>query len=453
MYETRNVRPYYTVPHLGVFGQRLKELVGFEYKYSIYITSRAMNNSAYHEVGEMLLAGRHFAKLWNNNKKTRSLIKDIKNSFKEAVKAEKYGWRQNWLKKTEAELLADMNFFYNLLFKVFTRMIISQPQHVIPLDRQITSLLDKYPDKDELIIAATTFSGQLPWASEDKEIKKIHKTWPSLALRERNLILDKLVVKYGWFNDIEGDQPFNRDHYRQKIINFKEEVKRPLALSLPLKVRKVGRLIGELGFLRFWNRYHFMTLRYLLKKILTELTKRSGQKDLEWATVSEINDYFKKKKIDWSEIRGRRKGYASYLAKREAVIVTGSRAVKLKALVKEDISHIKEVSGVVANKGRVIGRVRIISFTAKDYNKQVALFKDREILVTGMTRPQIVHLCKKAAAIVTDEGGITSHAAVVGRELGIPCIIATHNATKILKTGDLVEVDANQGLVRKINNK
>ncbi len=78
-------------------------------------------------------------------------------------------------------------------------------------------------------------------------------------------------------------------------------------------------------------------------------------------------------------------------------------------------------------------------------------FKGGEILVTGMTRPQIVHLCKKAAAIVTDEGGITSHAAVVSREFGIPCIIATHNATRTLKTGDLVEVDANQGVVKRID--
>ena len=67
-----------------------------------------------------------------------------------------------------------------------------------------------------------------------------------------------------------------------------------------------------------------------------------------------------------------------------------------------------------------------------------------------MTRPEMVVAMKKATAIVTDEGGVTCHAAVVSRELNIPCIIGTRNATKFLKDGDKVEVDANKGIVKKI---
>ena len=58
----------------------------------------------------------------------------------------------------------------------------------------------------------------------------------------------------------------------------------------------------------------------------------------------------------------------------------------------------------------------------------------------------------KAITIVTDEGGLTSHAAIVSRELGIPCILGTKVATKVLKDGDLVEVDAEKGVVRKIKS-
>ena len=54
---------------------------------------------------------------------------------------------------------------------------------------------------------------------------------------------------------------------------------------------------------------------------------------------------------------------------------------------------------------------------------------------------------RKAGAIITDEGGLTSHAAVISREFGIPCIVGTHKATEIFKNGDLVEVDANKGVV------
>jgi pyruvate,water dikinase len=59
---------------------------------------------------------------------------------------------------------------------------------------------------------------------------------------------------------------------------------------------------------------------------------------------------------------------------------------------------------------------------------------------------------QKAAAFVTDEGGITCHAAIVARELKKPCIIATKIATKVLKDGDLVEVDANNSIIRILKN-
>ncbi len=58
--------------------------------------------------------------------------------------------------------------------------------------------------------------------------------------------------------------------------------------------------------------------------------------------------------------------------------------------------------------------------------------------------------CEKAGAIVTDEGGLTSHAAIVSRELGIPCIVGSKSASHIFRDGDLIEVDAKCGVVRKI---
>jgi len=67
-----------------------------------------------------------------------------------------------------------------------------------------------------------------------------------------------------------------------------------------------------------------------------------------------------------------------------------------------------------------------------------------------MTRPGTIVACNQAAAIITDEGGITSHAAVIARELKIPCIVGTKHATQVLKDGDLVEVNANRGVVKII---
>ena len=67
-----------------------------------------------------------------------------------------------------------------------------------------------------------------------------------------------------------------------------------------------------------------------------------------------------------------------------------------------------------------------------------------------MTFPSFIAAMEKAAAFVTDEGGILCHAAIVSREMNKPCVIATKIATKIFKDGDLVEVDADKGVVRKV---
>ena len=72
------------------------------------------------------------------------------------------------------------------------------------------------------------------------------------------------------------------------------------------------------------------------------------------------------------------------------------------------------------------------------------------MLVTTMTQLNMLVFAGKAGVIVTDEGGITSHAAIIARELNIPCIIGTKIATQVLKDGDLVEVDANKGTVKII---
>lgn len=101
--------------------------------------------------------------------------------------------------------------------------------------------------------------------------------------------------------------------------------------------------------------------------------------------------------------------------------------------------------GSPAMPGRAIGRARLIF-----YNKDFYKFKPGEILVAYQTMVHYLPLMKKAKAVVTEFGGLTSHAAVVSRELKIPCIVGINNLTISLKDGDLVEVDATSGVVRKL---
>ena len=445
MYETRAHRPYYTIANLGGMGIPLKEVSGFGYHNTIYIISRDMNNTAYFDIEEMKRATEHFRILWKDEKKVAEIIKVMKSRFKEATRAEKEAWKQNWSEKTDNVLLKEMRRYFNLCLSCLGTMYVSNPQHVSPLEEKINSLLENNAHKDAILNMAMSYKGVLPWTSAPRSIIK--------SQPRQDKLVNKLVNKYGWFNEIEGDKPFNAGHYREKIINFRKEIKIPeINVAIPDDVFKIGRLIGELGFLRLWNRYHFMHLRYHTKKIFQELTRRSGVAALEFATVDEVEKFFSNSPVNLAEIKKRKNGYAAYFDKEHnPVIVTGSKAEKFKEKV-QGIAESDTVKGNVARKGYASGKVRIISFSAKNYDEQVAAFTEGEILVTGMTRPQIIHLCRKAAAIITDEGGITCHAAVVSREFNVPCIIATHNATKVLKTGDKVEVDADKGVVRKLQN-
>lgn len=113
--------------------------------------------------------------------------------------------------------------------------------------------------------------------------------------------------------------------------------------------------------------------------------------------------------------------------------------------IKEEVTleNITELKGTVASKGFSRGKVRVV-FNQEDSNK----FEDGEILVASMTTPELINAMRRAAAYITDEGGTTCHAAIIAREFHKPCIIATKIATKVLKDGDMVEVDANAGVVR-----
>jgi pyruvate,water dikinase len=98
--------------------------------------------------------------------------------------------------------------------------------------------------------------------------------------------------------------------------------------------------------------------------------------------------------------------------------------------------------GLAASPGSASGPVRIIASPKETGKMQVG-----EVLVTDMTTPDFVPAMKKAVAIVTNAGGMTAHAAIVSREMGIPCIVGSKTATTVLKDGMIVTVDANVGIV------
>jgi len=103
------------------------------------------------------------------------------------------------------------------------------------------------------------------------------------------------------------------------------------------------------------------------------------------------------------------------------------------------------LKGIPASAGIVSGKARVVLDPSQN-----SKMRKSDVLVTEMTNPLFVPAIQKAKAIVTDVGGLLCHAAIIAREMKKPCIIGTKIATQVLKDGDLVEVDANKGVVKII---
>jgi len=125
------------------------------------------------------------------------------------------------------------------------------------------------------------------------------------------------------------------------------------------------------------------------------------------------------------------------------VYIVQTRAVTTEAKeIKTEVKNKPVLKGLAVSPGIVTGTVRIIHGL-----KDVTKVQQGDILVTVMTSPDLVPTMSKAAAIITDEGSLTCHAAIVSREMSIPCIVGTQTATKTLKDGQTVTVDAYKGFV------
>jgi phosphohistidine swiveling domain-containing protein len=173
---------------------------------------------------------------------------------------------------------------------------------------------------------------------------------------------------------------------------------------------------------------------------------------MQFITKKELFDMLIRNKTPHLEDLQKRK--SGFIFSRKGISLTNGKPNKAKRIL-EKLGYGYEVSsyedlemfkGQSACKGKIRGIVRLIMT-----NKEIQNIQEGEILVTSMTTPEYVPAMKKAAAFVTDEGGITCHAAIVAREMKKPCIIGTKIATKSLKDGDYVEVDANTGIIRKID--
>ena len=200
---------------------------------------------------------------------------------------------------------------------------------------------------------------------------------------------------------------------------------------------KIADLLRRYIFLRTYRGEAIVKSMVIIKPLLNEIASRFNLtlEDIVYFTPDEIMKLLQSGEMP--DYKLRKIGFNIMILDGKPRLISG---VKSREIDYKEISELKG-EGIVA--GVVKGRVKII-MGKEDIKK----FIKGDILVTQMTSPDMMPAMVRTSAIITDEGGITCHAAIVARELRIPCIIATKIATKVLKDGDLVEVNANKGIIR-----
>lgn len=218
-------------------------------------------------------------------------------------------------------------------------------------------------------------------------------------------------------------------------------------LNLPSKLINLINALSEFTYYKDFIRMNYNLVHYYTQPLFQEVARRLSvsRKDLRYLTALEITAALEKGKVNKTIIKARKKFYVCFTDGKSIYIKVGQEAKILERQIDNKVTNKTELRGVVASWGKVEGVAKIVI-----NKKNLKNWPPRAVMITPMTTPELVFLAKKSIAIVTDEGGITCHAAIISRELKLPCIIGTKIATKVFKDGDLVEVDANSGVVRKL---
>lgn len=271
------------------------------------------------------------------------------------------------------------------------------------------------------------------------------------------------------------DAPLSNDHFRQEIENLIVKYADPLGeirrithqdkrrqhrvkaalvrMEANSHERAVVRLFQSYIALRTYRKNAICVSHYLHMPLVYEIARRMrlSRKEICYVTYEEMLDFLTYgKRVSAIIIHKRMKGWAALSWKGKEYIFSGPREVA-KAMRTYGISFgargsaSDQLVGRVACRGEVTGVVKIVRKI-----EELDKVKTGDVLVAVMTTPDYTPAFHRCSAIVTDEGGVTCHAAIVSREYGIPCIIGTKVATQVLHDGEVIHVDALHGVITKV---
>lgn len=308
-----------------------------------------------------------------------------------------------------------------------------------------------YPLYESVVAEEKKFTLQLainfPKISDDEQEKRI-----SLYLKKFEWL------SFHWFVGVPPTRAQIKNKLDRLATNAKQELSK-IKTEEQKNEDDVRRIVRKLKFnteeelllkqyrswlfLRTFVKDNINKAAFKLLPILHAIAdaKQIDQKLITFLTLEEIHNIGRLTISEISKLTNERKhGFSAGIIGNKFSFRTFDKAV----LPEQNITE-TQIKGSIAFKGVVKGVAKVI-FSPKEQNN----LKRGEILVTSMTTPDLLPAMEHAAAFVTDEGGITCHAAIVAREMKKPCIIGTKIATKVLKNGDFIEVDAINGIVKII---
>jgi phosphohistidine swiveling domain-containing protein len=236
---------------------------------------------------------------------------------------------------------------------------------------------------------------------------------------------------------------------KKLLNNFKVDLKRreELVKSLSKEEKQIAKIAAQAAIIKDYSKESYAEIIFHAEKLFAEIAKRT-KKDtffIKQLIPEETIDLLLGKKQFGQEILDRAKKSMTMTHNGGVYTILGEESDLIeKEFFSVDLSS--ELRGRVACLGKASGIVKVIKSHA-EFKK----FNNGDVLVVHSTDPHFVVIMKKASAIIAEEGGLTSHVAVISRELGVPTIVGVENVTRILKDGDKVEVDANKGVVKKLS--
>jgi phosphohistidine swiveling domain-containing protein len=299
----------------------------------------------------------------------------------------------------------------------------------------LTHGIESYYDRKLKIEVPKYVKGDINTFIGDASFPKKKNAHALLEEMMRGQATNRMIAKkFGWINVRDFfSNPFSELDI-EKMRKELAPIKKHKAINIPKPLVRLFREVQELVFFRTERTDVLFQLSFLARPILVEVAKYYN------INFSELK-YYRAKSL----VLGKPEKYSDSCS---FAYSDGESVFLNEPIINNTILQTEIISGRIAFRGIVKGVVKIVK-NVSELNKVLV----GDVLVTPMTFPNFIPAMNRAAAFVTDEGGITCHAAIVAREMQKPCIIGTKNATSILKDGDEIEVDANKGVVKILNKK